>query len=125
MGGPRLQPEVTTPSKAPGREHRRAPREPIACFVLVEDRDGEGGPTSLIGRAVDLSPMGVGLLLGTKVPVGDSVTVDILIQALQQLRLRATGTVVHVRPAGEQFRLGVRFEHPPALVDSTPEEEAG
>jgi hypothetical protein len=95
------------------RGRRATERVEFACLAWVEGQRDEA--ISGIARTVDLSSQGVGLLLATTFEPGVRVTVELLMPA--HLRLRASGEVAHVTPATEGFRVGVRFDAPPTLVD--------
>jgi len=100
---------------------RRGRRDPVTCLVWL-DRVG-GGEGSGVARAVDLSPRGVGLVTSRPLGSGDSVVVELLITPTK-IRLRTTGRVVHTTQMDEDhWRIGVRFDHAPVLVDEVVPEE--
>ncbi|HJK99065.1 MAG TPA: PilZ domain-containing protein [Polyangiaceae bacterium LLY-WYZ-14_1] len=127
---PLSSPAETTKAPSPGTgasdapaaaAKRRARREPVTCLVWLEPiGGGEGGA---VARAVDLSPRGVGLVIARPLGNGDGVVVELLITPTK-IRLRTTGRVVHSTQMDEDhWRIGVRFDHPPVLVDEVSSEE--
>jgi hypothetical protein len=100
------------PSTAEAR--RDAARVKLTCLAWIEDG---GAQLQGIARAVDLTTKGVGMILSRAVPTGQRVVVELMLSG--PLRLRAQGAVVHstALPDG-QFRVGVKLDAAPVLVDS-------
>lgn len=97
-----------------GRIVRKKPRVRHTALAWVEGEQEQA--TRGLARLVDLSPEGAGLIMARRFDAGTPVVVELLLPG--SLRLRAHGNVVHSSTAdGDQFRTGVRFGHPPVLVD--------
>lgn len=98
---------------------RAAERVRHTCLAWIE---GESGAAAQgLARTVDLSPLGVGLVLAVRMPEGARVVVELLLPG--SLRLRATGEVAHSVPLDDgQFRVGVRFFSPPILAEAAAKE---
>lgn len=96
------------------QEARAAARVKHACLAWVE---GPGVSVEGLARTIDVSASGAGLILSKPLPTGERVVVDLLLMG--QLKLRATGVVMHSTKINDsQVRVGVRFDHSPVLVDS-------
>ncbi len=92
---------------------RDAERVKMTCLAWIED---SGASVQGIARTIDLTPKGVGMVLSAPLPVGVRVAIELLLPGT--LRLRAQGAVVHVTPLpGSQFRVGVKLDAAPVLVD--------
>ena len=94
---------------------REVPREALTCLMWIEGLD-EGQPKEGLGRVVDLSTKGAGVVTTDAVPVNTRVRVELLIPSTS-VRLTATGTVVYSRPENQQVRLGLHFDSEPVLID--------
>lgn len=109
------QPGATARPRLGAPPRRRSRRDRVTCLVWLEPMGGGRG--SGVARAVDLSPRGVGVVIPHALPLDAEVLVELLVPPTR-LRLRTTGRVVHAQQIDDdQHRVGVRFEHPPVLVD--------
>lgn len=96
-----------------GRSKRATERVACVCLAWVEGHRDEA--MRGIARTVDVSTRGVGLILSSAFESGVRVTIELLMPG--HLRLRATGAVAHVERVTDGYRVGVRFDAPPVLVD--------
>jgi hypothetical protein len=96
-----------------GRPQRSIERVACVCLAWVEGHreDAMRG----LARTVDISTRGVGLILSSAFESGVRVTIELLMPG--HLRLRATGEVAHVERIEDGYRVGVRFDAAPVLVD--------
>jgi hypothetical protein len=73
---------------------------------------------------VDVSPSGAGLVLSSPFTTGVRVVVDMVLPG--GLRMRGAGRVMHTKQTPQGlYRVGVRFDAAPILVDERSDARAG
>lgn len=92
-------------------KERRTPRVSRLFLTSYVIKEGEEQKTPVsMGRTLDVSPTGVGMEVFQVLTVGSAMDLEF---DLQDTLLTVKGTVVHIRPEGDDRHVvGIRFDEP-------------